>query len=49
MLKAAERLKKLGATAIAVVTRFPDELGDSAVEEYRKDPKKAKKTKVDDG
>ncbi len=35
LLKSAEKLKKAGATAIAVVTRFPDDVGSAVLSEYR--------------
>lgn len=35
LLRAGERLKALGATAIAVVTRFPDDDGSEALQAYR--------------
>ena len=35
LLRAGERLKALGATAIAVVSRFPDDDGSEALQAYR--------------
>lgn len=35
LLRAGERLKALGATAIAVVSRFPDDNGSEALQAYR--------------
>ena len=35
LLKAGAKLKKAGATAIAVVTRFPDVPGNEAIDQYR--------------
>jgi len=34
-LKTGEKLKQAGATAIAVITRFPDDLSREALDEYR--------------
>jgi len=36
LLRAGEKLKQAGATAIAVVTRFPDDLDSVAIDKYRK-------------
>ncbi|WP_320666966.1 DUF3326 domain-containing protein [Prochlorococcus sp. MIT 1307] len=36
LLEAGEKLKKAGSTAIAVVTRFPDDLGSAVLDSYRK-------------
>ncbi|WP_269621790.1 DUF3326 domain-containing protein [Prochlorococcus marinus] len=36
LVKAGERLKDEGATAIAVVTRFPDDIESNSLEAYRK-------------
>ncbi len=36
LLRAGERLKQSGATSIAVVTRFPDQLNSESLEQYRK-------------
>ncbi len=36
LLRAGERLKEEGASAIAIVTRFPDEINQLELEEYRK-------------
>ena len=35
LLRAGKRLKEAGATAIAVVARFPDDLGSEALSAYR--------------
>ena len=35
LLSAGDRLKQLGATAIAVVSRFPDDCGSQGFEQYR--------------
>lgn len=36
LLRAGEKLKESGATAIAVVTRFPDDFGSEALSAYRR-------------
>tara|TARA_Y100001968_G_scaffold239898_1_gene223418 strand:- start:9963 stop:11081 length:1119 start_codon:yes stop_codon:yes gene_type:complete len=36
LISAGEKLKELGATAIAIVSRFPDELNSEAVDLYRR-------------